>query len=257
MPKKQLTEEQRKALGERLKLARAAKAEKAKQSPSQVAPEPKEQILSHEDIGSLIKRLEELEKREFMRNLPQQQTPQVSPHGSLIGTFEKYILDPKHYPDPRERLADEPRLRRFAFKENYELEWLIESTRYETKDRINTVEPKFTLELNYVIHDEDTGEKTNGRYTLRRAIFHEDPQAAIFVARENGIEVDESNEKAFLDEMRYLRMRDWLLGVFYQPKPQPKKNKKDMVIGGKLVEYFEINSQDSETIPFAQLKNKV
>ena len=114
------------------------------------------------------------------------------------------------------------------------------------------------MELNRIVMDEDTGDPTNGRYTICRMVFHEDPDAALVVARENGVNIADFEERAFLDEMRYLRARDWLLEAFYPPKPsQPKKNKKEMGIGGKLVEYFEINSESSEPMPFGELNTKL
>jgi hypothetical protein len=138
------------------------------------------------------------------------------------------------------------------------LEWKVGVSAYKTLDGVHTKEPKFEIQLNRVVMDEETGEPTTGRFVISKAIFHEDPDAAMIVARENGVEVDESDEKAFLDEMRYLRIRDWLLECFYTPLITGKKsNKKEMVVGGKLVEYFEINSEDSSSIPFGQLQNKV
>lgn len=162
----------------------------------------------------------------------------------LVGTREKYILDPAHYPDPRERLAQEPKLARFAFDMNYELEFNVGVSQYQTKDGVNTKEPKFTIQLNRVVIDEETGEPTDGRYVITQGIFHEDPEAAIVVASEQGIDVNAWEEKPFLDEMRYLRFRDWLLEAFYTPLPaRDRKNKREVVINGKLVQYFEVNSQ--------------
>jgi hypothetical protein len=81
-------------------------------------------------------------------------------------------------------------------------------------------EPKFTIQLNRIVLN-DQGEQTNKRYIARRLIFHEDPQAALVVARENNLAVDENNQKEFLDEMRYLRVKDWLFDVFWPKPAQP------------------------------------
>lgn len=217
------------------------------------------------DYAEILRRLSEVEANaSYWRNEALKSQVGGNPAGpqagqaGLIGTYEKYKVDPSLYPDPRQRLSHEPRLQRFAFDMNYELAWTIGVSSYKTIDGINTKEPKFTIELNKIVLDEDTGEQTDGRYTICRAIFHEDPEAALVVAREQGVNVEDFEEKAFLDEMRYLRIRDWLLEAFYPPKPQQeKKNKKDMVIGGKLVEYFEINSESSESVPFGQLSTKL
>ena len=74
------------------------------------------------------------------------------------------------------------------------------------------------------------------------------------VAREQGVDIDEMGEREFLDEMRYLRVRNWLLEAFYPPKrDMEKKNKKEMAIGGKIVQYFEVSSPNGTAIPFKDL----
>ena len=102
------------------------------------------------------------------------------------------------------------------------------------------------------------GNKTEGRYVRRQMIFFEDPDAAMTVARENGLNVEDFEEKTFLDEMRYLRVRDWLLENFYPPKNiNRKQNKKQMVVGNQVVEYYEVSSVENSDIPFDQLGNKM
>lgn len=266
-----MTEAQKKAASERL--AKAREAKKAKQAASTPAPDQNNTMPSNAEYQDLLRQVNELKEliasnqvslnppktaEELGRTmLPTQ--PQYGANGRMVGTFEKYIIDPLNYPDPTPRLAQEPRLARFAFPINYELDFTVTTTQYQTLDGVNTREPKFTLELIHIVRDEDTGEPTDGRYVLRTAVFHEDPQAALTVAREQGLEVpdDPSHEKAFLDEMRYIRMRDWLLEAFYPPKSTVTKKKKDMVIGNKVVEYYEVNSESSAGIPFGELKSKL
>lgn len=230
-------------------------------------PVKQEEEVINPSVNELMKQIEEMKEtfagqQALIMKLASEDArknngPQATT-GGLIGTFEKYSLDPAKYPDPTKRLASEKKLQRFAFKTNYEITWEVSTTSYKSIDGINVKEPKFKLELLKVIFDEDSGEPTSGRYKLRGATFHEDPDAAIIIAREQGIEVDESNEEAFLNEMRYLRMRDWLLGCFYAPKnDQAKRNKRQMVVDGKLVEYFEINSTSKEKIPFDELQGRV
>lgn len=204
-----------------------------------------ETVESETDIQMLLNRIKELESRNYI--------PQASP--TVLGTNDKYTLDPLNYDDPTERLSNEARLQQFAFKLNYELSWNVTSTSYKTLDGINTKEPKFELELIKVVLDDD-GEPTDKRFVVKKMVFHEDPDAAIIIAKENNIPVDESNQVSFLNEMRYLRARDWLLECFYPAKSTKKANTSQTVIGNKLVDIYEISSPDAQKIPFGDLKGK-
>ena len=180
---------------------------------------------------------------------------QVTPTG-VVGTTTKYSVDPKAYQDPTGRIADEPKLQRFAFRHNYELTWTITSWAYDTKDNLRYAEPKFDVELRRIMLNKD-GEPTSKRFVIRRATFFWDPIAALAIAREQGYELPEQAEKPFLEEMMYLRVRDWVMEAFYPPQiTETKRDKKEMVIDNRLVEVFEISSADSQTIPFEQLEKK-
>lgn len=280
MAKKNWTDEERKAFGAKMKAAREKKElennpsikeqivdiAEAQQSFEGGDPatdpdgDPQVTIADNNDMSAILARIQELEATNFrlMSSQMNQNAPQMGRTGKLMGSFEKYPLNPANYPDPSERLAKEPKLARFAFDINYELDWKISVSEYENIEGVRIKEPKFTLELVRVILDEITGEPTSGRYTVCRLILHEDPAAALVVAAQNGLVVDEQDEPTFLNEMRYLAMRDWLVECFYPAVPnQEKKNKKDMVIGGQMVEYFEVNSEEANSIPFGQLKNKL
>jgi hypothetical protein len=260
MPRKAWTEEERKAFGAKMKAARAAKESSPEQPQTNIPKIEQEPQVSNTtqnvDIGELLKRIKELEDRQLFTQ-PVQQNVQFGANG-LVGTRDRYVIDPLNYLDPRDRLYDEKLLTRFAFKENYELTWNVSNTVYTTIDNIRTREPKFTIELLKVQINEDTGERMNGRYLISTAIFHEDPDAAVTIAREKGLQIDESNQRAFLDEMRYMRIRDWLLDCFLDPKPvQAKQNRREVTLGNKVVPFFEINSVDKEAMPFAQLNGKL
>lgn len=256
MPKKNWTEEERKAFGEKMRKARLDKeTHSTYPSPSKESggtedngflspvvtesPAPSQHDLG--DVKELLKRIQELESAQWRNTQP----VQVGAQG-LTGTFEKYSTEKGKYPDPRERLADEQKLIRFAFKSNYDLSFEITESSYTTIDGIRTKEPKFILELIRVLFDEETGEPTNGRYIVCRFIMHEDPDAALVIARDNSIVVEEENEETFLNEMRYLRMRDWLLECFYPAPIQSNKNKKEVVIDGRMVEYYEVNNESGK-----------
>ena len=255
-----MSPEERKAWGEKMRLARQ-KSQEALKGSREAQPSP-ETTITEPSYTELLQRVQELsESQALLKAALLGKDKSVEPgnaqveRGSLIGSFEKYIVDPTHYPDPRERLAAEPRLERFAFTSNYELSWDISTTSYENIEGVRVREPRFTLELLGVMFDDD-GNPTGRRYIARRAIFHEDPAAALAIARENKIPVDETTQKVFLDEMRYLRFRDWLFDFFYPPRPQTKKDRRQMVIGNQLVDTFEISSEDSQAMPFDELNTK-
>jgi len=266
--KKQWTDEERKAFGDKMRASRAAKLAEQTPAKPQVQPQITEETqttIQNEDYNSLKQQVEELKA---LVNQNQAQTPQPAQAATnafqpqitatgLIGTFHKYNTDPSFYPDPCERLAKEPRLARFAFGENWELEFSIKDSSYTTLDNRRVVEPQFTVQLIGVVFDDD-GNKTDGRYVRRQMVFFEDPDAALAVARENDLNVADYEEKAFLDEMRYLRVRDWLLEGFYPPSHTNKKqNKKQMVIGNQVVEYYEVSSVDGAAMPFGNLNSKI
>jgi hypothetical protein len=256
MPRPAKGSPEAKAWAEKMRAARDLARNKNEEILTGPSPAP-----DNDDVGELKKRLTELES--YIKNLPRQTAPeptkpQVGAAG-LVGTYEKYSLGKNYYPDPCERLARETRLQRFAFPENYELKYDVTESRYKTIDGINTVEPKFTLKLIVKVFDEVTGEPTNKRYTILQGVFHEDPDAAIVIARDNGIEIDEENERDFLNEMRYLRFRDWLLEAFYPTPPPPSENKREVVVGNRLVEIFEVTSEHPESMgrAFSQISKKL
>lgn len=250
MARKQWTDEERKAFGDKMKAAKAAKTTKNN------IPEETKEVINHDEIAELRQQIEEL-KRSWQPPTPQDERVRLT-GGKIIGTVEKYDLTPSTYPSPIDRLTNENKLRRFAFAENYDLNFEVGVSEYTTIDNIRTREPKFTLELIGRIYDDETGDLTKGRYIISRLIMHEDPEAALVIAREQDLEVDEENEEAFLNEMRYIRMRDWLITCFV---PAPRKNnnrKKEMVVGGKIVEYFEITAdeEDNVKIPFDKIAGR-
>lgn len=259
-------------LAARAKFAEARKAEAAQrklekqrledmQNATPAEPEaiPEEQIAPEQNESDLQRQVNELKAILFdftqgNAAKPTQGTQHRS-DGQLVGTFEKYTVDPANYPSPVDRLMKEPRLAPFAFEYNFEISYEIHISQYETKDGTNVKEPRFMVELRRVVLD-GNGERTTGRYIVRKLTFHEDKQAAIQVARENGIDIDQYNELDFLNEMRYLRVRDWLLDIFYPPTFTASKAKKEMVVDNQVVEYIEVNGEDDQVIPFGELNKK-
>ena len=225
-------------------------------------PEPQEQAtISQQDYIDLLKQIQELKENQWKSQIEDSRVQLRG--GKLIGTVEKYDLSPALYPDPTKRLAQEPRLARFAFDENYILQFDVGITEYTTIDNVRTKEPKFTLVLAAYMYDDETGEQQHesdgspSAYVVRRLIMHEDPEAALVIARDNGLEVDEEDEVAFLNEMRYIRMRDFLLECYYPTKPRDINRKKEIVVGGKIVETFQVTTEGEESvkIDFDKIKN--
>lgn len=200
------------------------------------------------DLDDLKRQIEEIKRSQVMQQPTQ--SPQFSQQGNLIGVFEKYIIDPANYPDPSERLGNDPGLKRYraTFKQDYYPIFKVETSQYETKDGRNVKEPKFTLELwaNRFTEDGDLLKNDKGevlRFRMKTFVWHEDPQAAIVIARENGIDVKEwddstidRSQKSFLDEMRYLRIRDMLVDAFFPKPPTASQRMREEVIGNQLVE---------------------
>ena len=264
---KEPTEKQlaaRKAFGEAAK----ARAEARKNQTVTAGPEtatvtnPVETKISNEDVIQVMKaQIEELKKMVFQSQKPatealQSPQAQITSQG-IIGTFNKYNTDPNYYPDYSERLAAEPRLARFAFGENWELEQSVSLSSYTTIDNRRISEPKFTIQLIGKVFDEN-GEDTGQRYVRKQMIWHEDPDSALAVAKENGLKVEDYQEKEFLDEMRYIRVRDWLLENWYPPTNTNKKSQtRQQVIGNQVVDVYEASSVEASTIPFNTLNGKV
>jgi hypothetical protein len=231
---KEWTDEERKAFGDKMKKARADK----KQTPS-------EEIKEEPSTQELLDMIKELKSQV---DKPSGGMPEARVTASgLVGTVEKYRVDPDLYPSPVARLREEPRLQQFAFKVNYDLGWGVDITSYQTKDGLNVKEPRFTLQLNKLELD-DNGQKTGKAWVIKRMIMHEDPQSAIAVARENGLEVDDDNSPEFLNEMRYMRMRDWLIGVFYPPKQDAQERRREEVLDGRVVEVFQVPAGAEGTV---------
>ena len=258
MPKKEWTPEERKAFGDKMRASREERKQKEYETKEvgldeeiHVAPEP-----GTDEILRQLKELQEsnaLLKAALLNN--QGQTANIGSQGGVIGVVEKYLVDPANYPDPRERLSQEPRLQPMAFNLNYELTYDVAVSQYENKG-INYKEPKFMVDLKRVVLD-DQGRPSGKTYMAKRMVFHEDPQAALVIARDNGIEVDKSNEKHFLDEMRYLRVRDWLFDIFWAKPANMNEKISEEVIGGRLVQVFTKNSEDSSKIDYDKISSRM
>jgi hypothetical protein len=230
-----MSDEQKKAASERMKAMHAAK--KAQKEP--VETEQKENVtLTQEQFDALMNRLSTLEESKTKVEATPEQSP-TDQFGKPIGVIQKFSLDPAHYKDPRDKLFSIAELQRFAVKENYMLDWTVDQTIYETKYGTSMSEPKFQLVL-YKKTFDDEGLPTDRRIVINRATFFEDPAASIKEATALGIPFVNSNSSEFLEQMRFLRYKAWLMDIFNPPKRNATPSFKRMeVIGGQAYEVEE------------------
>lgn len=270
MAKKQWTPEERKAFGDKMRAARRKKnvtvggpveAPPAAEPAKVPEEDTNDYIQDEQGLDELKRQMKEIQETNALLKAAllgkSQANEGLKVSGNkLTGEVEKYLLDPTNYPDPTIRLRKEARLQPLAFDYNYELDYEVSTSSYETKTGVNMREPKFHVTLNRIVLN-DQGEQTPKRYIARKLIFHEDPQAALVIARDNGIEVDKTDENAFLNEMRYLRVRDWLFDIFWPKPSSPMGQIKEEVIGGTLVQVFTKNSVENTGVDFDKIKAKV
>ena len=158
------------------------------------------------------------------------------------GIVSKWSIEKSHYPDPTERLQNEPRLSRFAMKENYIFRWSVDGVTYE-KYGVTYSEPRFTLELFRRLYDED-GIATGRMALVARNMMHEDEMVTRMSAMRLGIlndyEESDAGFRQLMDEIRYHRMQQWLFNIFTPPKVTTfRKKSRTENISGKIVETFD------------------
>lgn len=240
------TEEEKKAFAEKMKAAREAKLKEDK-------VENKVE-LTQEQFQELMQRLAKVEStsRESTPGKPQE--VQLNDLGRAVGVLQKYSVDARDYDDPRPLLMDLPELQRFAFKENYFLLWDVEQLMYETKFGTSYSVPKFILKLYKRLYEDDgtptpdidraTGQQRlddQGKpmfrsYLVQRFTTTTDPNAAVSEARRMGISIENANTREFLDQMRFLEYKNWLLEVFQPKKPTTARRTENMVVGSTQVQ---------------------
>ena len=162
----------------------------------------------------------------------------VSAQGGVQGRVVKYSLSKADYPDPTDRLYDDPQLKRHGLRDNYIFTWEVTGEQYQ-KDNVTYAEPRFIVSLYRRLFndmDEDTGRAA----LISRNILHEDEFIAQIIADKLGLLENFSSTKEMMDEIRYRRIRDWLIPIFIPVKPEQHANRRtEMVIDGKAVEVFD------------------
>lgn len=226
------------------------------------------------DLGAMQKQLDEvmetnaLLKAMLLKNIDAQpaQGVGIGRTGQLLGEVDKYLVDPNNYPDPTPRLAAERRLQSIAFNHNYELQYQFSIRSYETKTGVNMREPEFLITLLRVVLDDQgervqvigkDGQSRDKFYIARRLMLHEDPQAALVIARDNNLQIDQDDQVTFLNEMRYLRVRDWLFDYLWPKGSDSREAIIEESVGGTLVQVYTKSSQEPIQGNFDALSTKV
>lgn len=162
----------------------------------------------------------------------------VSAQGGVQGRVVKHSLSKADYPDPTDRLYDDPQLKRHNLRDNYIFTWEVTGEQYQ-KDNVTYAEPRFIVSLYRRLFndmDEDTGRAA----LISRNMLHEDEFIAQIIADKLGLLENFSSTKEMMDEIRYRRIRDWLIPIFIPVKPEQHANRRtEMVIDGKAVEVFD------------------
>lgn len=242
------TEEERKAFGEKMKAARAKNINK------ETTVEKDNVTLTQEQFNALMERLNALESSKTDSLPGNHSTPELNHQGRVAGVMQKYAVDARDYEDPCPDLMNIPELERFAFKQNYFLLWDVEAVQYENRWGVAYSEPRFVLKLMKRLFEEDgsptpvldasgspvlddKGNPLHKSYLVQRAYFFEDPAASITEARQLGIPVTDANSKDFLETMRKLRYKNWLLEIFQPKRPANQSRRSEsMLIGSTQVQ---------------------
>lgn len=201
----------------------------------------KQVSMTQDQFDQLMNRLNKLEQEKATAPTPPSEQATISAGGQIIGVKEKFPINKALYAhvNPIERLFSEPRLTRFAPRENYSMYFSVQTTRYQNAQGVHMAEPRFELELRRKLLDDDGSQK--GEYVVGKFVTHEDYDAAIDIAQSLGLDIDPNFGREFIDEMRYQQFRTWVEEQFFQPKPIQQVNggKKELVVGGKVVTFYE------------------
>lgn len=256
MAKKPLSDEQKEAL--KARLAAGREAAKAKREADEVQeakiPVNHQKVEAKKTVEVDASVIEELMRK--VQELEKLKNPSMTPETALATTAQmqgydinvgrngvqgrvfKYPVEKSFYPDPTERLYDEPRLSRFNLRENYFFDWDVEGVEYE-KYGVTYAEPRFTVRLFRRMFDEN-GEPTGRMALVNRAIQHEDEIIARIGAEKLGIEDSFESFQHMMNEMRFYRFRSWLLELFTPPKvEQHNHSARQMVVDGKVVDMYD------------------
>jgi len=195
--------------------------------------------LTPEQLNELVNRLSGSNQTDKATPPSFSQGLQTNSQGQLVGTTTKYNIDPDYYPNPIERLTEffdnDARTRRLAFSENYFVTWDIDAKPYETKTGVSTQEPTFHTTLYMNMYDEE-GDETEKAIVVQTLHFNEDDQLAFAWAAENGMTPTVEAMRQIMDEVRFERVKQWCLDIFFPPRNfEPTTDFVEQAIGGSVV----------------------
>ena len=247
MAKRKLSEEHK------AKLKAGREAAKARKEAEQPLFSPKRTV--EVDASVLEKLLAEVEELKKTKN------PEMTPEAALVYTAQsqgfntnigangvqgrvfKYPVEKGFYPDPTDRLYDEPRLKRFGLRDNFFFDWEVEGVEYE-KYGVTYAEPRFTVRLFRRMFEDDGVTPTGQMGLVNRQVLHEDEVVARAAADKLSLNDTFDSFQDMMNEMRYYRIRQWLLDLFTPADVKTHVGRPNqMVIDGKVVEMF-----DTETL---------
>lgn len=189
-------------------------------------------VLTDEQFNGLMNRLNALENQKG-------EARGTSPDGRTLGIVEKHSIEVSDYPNPTEKLYDEPALKRFALRDNYLLKFEIKGITYETKWGATIREPVFTVTLFRKQFDAE-GKLANKLIKVQKQVLTEDEFFAKQVASQMGLDLSEMTLKELMDRMRYERIKRWLLSLFIPSQnAKPVRKEHQTVIDGKPVTMVE------------------
>lgn len=252
---KDMTPEERKEWGQKMKEARAKKKE---DKPDTVSKQDFDK--QQEQIAELTAKLQELSSA--TSHAPQAVEERAHAHlgtQGIQGVVVKYPTDKSFYPDPTDELYDLPELKKKAMRENFSLTFDVTEQVYENKG-VTYSEPKFVLELWRFPNESEKaqiakqmqkdGDGTKSldleevKIHLGTCVVHEDKTTAISMAGKLGI--DYGDERDLLNKIRVQRFKQWLITnpMLVGQLPATKaKTKKEMVIGNTVLQV-----EDSEEV---------
>lgn len=245
MPKKEWTEEERKAFGEKMKKSRQKRLAKEVDEKEVEIPQfeetPKEQPTASSPSGQNVA----LSQEQFQQllNMLGGNTKPTSDDASVV---ERFPLQASFYPNPVKDLLGLAELKRYAMEDNFILEYKVNKVKYQTQQGTWYVEPRFDLVLKKRQFNEDGKEVTKvdakgdtvfPRIVISRAMFFEDPPANIEEAELAGITLEEAEEmdaKEFANRLRFWRYKMWLTEKISPVRREFTTNQvNEEVIGGK------------------------